>query len=232
MLENGFIKLHRSLVNWEWYRDANTSRLFIHLLLVANYDTQKWRGVEVLRGQKISSYGMLAQELGLSVQNIRTAVKHLISTGELTHQSTAEYGIFTVVNYDKYQGLTYDTTLDQQSTNSQPTVNQQQRKKANKAKNEKKEKEIQHSDAWTSFVEMRKKIKKPMSDRAIEMALGELEKLAPGNIDKQVAILDQSTFHCWQGLFELKQQLSDSKPADAVHELTPEEVEHIRKLRA
>lgn len=76
--------------------------------------------------------------------------------------------------------------------------------KPDKKKEKKEEKEIQSNPAWAAFVEMRKKIKKPMSDRAISMALSDLEKLAPGDLEKQAAILDQSTFHCWQGLFELK----------------------------
>lgn len=139
MLESGYIRLYRSMLTWEWYDDINTKTVFLHLLLTVNYEPQKWRGITVERGQRVASYGKLATETRLSVQSVRTAVKHLISTGELTHQTTAEYGLFTISNYDKYQDLTPTATVGQQSANSQPTVDQQQCNKAKKANKEKEE---------------------------------------------------------------------------------------------
>lgn len=133
LLAKGYIMLYRSLLDWRWYSDINTKILFIHLLLTVNYEPQKWREITIDRGQRVSSYRKLSIETGLSVQAVRTAVKHLISTGELTHRATAEYGIFTVVNYDKFQSPTHELTNDQQSANSQPTVDQQLSNKANKA---------------------------------------------------------------------------------------------------
>ena len=59
-------------------------------------------------------------------------------------------------------------------------------------------------DALHGFEEMRKKLRKPLTDRAKELTLGKLEKLAPGNEALQVAILDQSVERGWQGVFPLK----------------------------
>lgn len=59
-------------------------------------------------------------------------------------------------------------------------------------------------EAWDDFVLMRKQIKKPLTERAVEMALKKLEKLAPGNYKIQIEILNQSTFSCWSDLYELK----------------------------
>jgi hypothetical protein len=56
------------------------------------------------------------------------------------------------------------------------------------------------------FADMRKKIKKPLTDKARELTLAELEKLAPGDEAMQVAILDQSIQRCWQGVFPLKSE--------------------------
>lgn len=58
-------------------------------------------------------------------------------------------------------------------------------------------------DAITGFVEYRKKIKKPMTDRAIELAVDKLRKMAD-DVDEQVAIVEQSIMNGWQGLFPLK----------------------------
>lgn len=63
-------------------------------------------------------------------------------------------------------------------------------------------------DAWTGFEEMRKKIRKPLTDRAKKLILKKLEKMAPGNEAKQAAILDQSVERGWQGVFELPEDKS------------------------
>lgn len=122
MLENGFIVLHRKIVNWEWYKDPATHIVFEHLILTANYEEKRFKGEAIHRGQRVASYGTLAKETGLSIQNVRTAINHLISTNEVTHKSTNKYSVFTIVNYDLYQDK---RQANQQSTNNQLTINQQ-----------------------------------------------------------------------------------------------------------
>ena len=51
---SGWVKIHRQITEWEWYRDANTFRVFMHLLLSANYEDKRWRNIDVLRGQIIT----------------------------------------------------------------------------------------------------------------------------------------------------------------------------------
>ena len=58
-------------------------------------------------------------------------------------------------------------------------------------------------DSWDGFVEMRKKIKKPLTDRACTGIINKLDKFGKQNAD---AILDQSTENCWQTVYELKEQ--------------------------
>ena len=58
--------------------------------------------------------------------------------------------------------------------------------------------------ALQGFEEMRVKIKKPMTDQAKKRLLTELEKLAPGDRETQIAILHQSEDRCWAGVFALK----------------------------
>lgn len=59
-------------------------------------------------------------------------------------------------------------------------------------------------ESWNGFCEMRKKIKKPLTDRAAKMILNELERLAPGDDTTKALILDQSVKHCWQDVYKLK----------------------------
>lgn len=59
---------------------------------------------------------------------------------------------------------------------------------------------------------MRKKIKKPIcTDKALHRAMNTLEKLSGGDNDLAVKILNQSVDHCWQGLFELKEDNSNKQ---------------------
>ena len=60
--------------------------------------------------------------------------------------------------------------------------------------------------ALNDFAEMRKKMRKPLTDRALALTLSELEKLAPGDDEKKIAILNQSIQRGSQGVFPLKDE--------------------------
>lgn len=110
----GQILLHRKIVEWEWYTDINTCRLFIHMLLIANWKEGHFRGTTVPRGSFVSSLEKLSKETGLTKREIRTAISHLKTTGELTVETTNKYSVFTVQNYDLYQS--FDIQSDTQET--------------------------------------------------------------------------------------------------------------------
>lgn len=125
-INGNWIKLFTKFTTWEWYKDQNTKSLFIHCLLKANWKEAKFMGETIPRGSFVTSLDSLGKELGLSVQEIRTALKHLISTGELTSKSTNKYRIITVVNYEMYQQVNKQPnsplTSNQQATNKQLTT--------------------------------------------------------------------------------------------------------------
>lgn len=100
---NGHIKIDRKILDWEWYSDRNTKILFLHLLLRANWKDGKFMGIDVPRGSLISSFNRLAKETNMSVREVRTAVGHLKSTGEITCVSGRRFTVFTVNNYERYQ---------------------------------------------------------------------------------------------------------------------------------
>ena len=119
MYIDGYIMLHRSILNWEWYGDVNTKTLFIHLLLTVNHKDQKWQGIVIKRGQRVCSIEKLSQEIRLTIRQTRTALQHLKSTNEVTCHSTPKYTLITVNNYDKYQSMTNRTTNKRQTTDTQ-----------------------------------------------------------------------------------------------------------------
>lgn len=99
----GWIKIHRKVLNWEWYDDINTKTLFFHLLLTANHQDKKWRGQIIKRGQKITSLEHLAKEVGLTIQQIRTSLNKLKSTSEITVKATNKFTLITIEKYSDYQ---------------------------------------------------------------------------------------------------------------------------------
>lgn len=119
---SGWILLHRTMLEWEWYSDANTSRLFIHCLLKANHTDKKWQGNTVKRGDFITSGDKLAKELRLTRNQVRTSIKKLKSTNEITSKGASQHTVITVVNYDRYQS---DHQQDNKHiTNGSPTDHQ------------------------------------------------------------------------------------------------------------
>jgi len=65
-------------------------------------------------------------------------------------------------------------------------------------------KKSEFENAIDDFLEMRKKIKKPATDRAMKTIRGKLEQMAPGDEATQILIIEQSIEHCWQTVYPLK----------------------------
>ncbi len=126
-MSNGWIKLHRKLMDWEWYNNSQMVHLFIHLMMKANHKPMKWRGVLIRRGQILTGRESLSRDTGISIQKIRTCLKRLEATNELTIKLTSRYSLITILNYKEYQqtGLSINQQINQDSnhqlTNNQPT---------------------------------------------------------------------------------------------------------------
>lgn len=137
----GWIKLNRSILEWGWYEDPSTRAVFIHLLLTATFRESEYKGHKLHPGDVVVGLKSLAKATHLTIQNVRTALAHLESTGEITRKVTNKFSIVTIENWEKYQGeddvLTSKLTNNQQTTNKQLTNNQQHLKNVkNKKKKE------------------------------------------------------------------------------------------------
>jgi len=122
----GWIKLHRKILTWGWWDDHNTSRLFITLLMLATHKESDYRGIKLRPGQVYTGIKKLAKFSGISAQSIRTSLKRLKSTHELTIKSTSKYSIITIINFASYQTNEPDANIQiNTQTNKQLTNNQQ-----------------------------------------------------------------------------------------------------------
>lgn len=156
-----YIKLFRKMLNWEWYTDVNTKVLFLHCLLKANWKDGSWHGHAYKRGQFITSLKSLSKETGLTIQQVRTALDHLKSTGELTSTEYPKFRVITVVSYDLFQStnkqinnkLTSKSTGNQQATNKVATTDIRTYKNN---KNNKKEMEASPPDTGDIVTDFRK----------------------------------------------------------------------------
>lgn len=99
----GFIKLHRRILDWEWYTDSNVKSVFIHVLLNACYDDCRFMGKKVNRGEYMTSLSRLSSDLSIPVRQLRTSLTRLKQTGEIDMQTTNKYTKITICNYDSYQ---------------------------------------------------------------------------------------------------------------------------------
>lgn len=129
---SGWVKIHRGLLDWEWYEDKNVKIVWLHLLLTVNYKGTKYKGHDIPRGSGVYGYPALAKQTSLSIQNVRTAISKLKSTGELTVKVTPKFSIISIAKFDEYQ---VDNSQDnsqltgnQQSTNSQLTTSKEGKK--------------------------------------------------------------------------------------------------------
>ncbi len=120
---NGYVKLWRSFDMWGWRRNPNAVTVFLYCLTHARHEPGQYQGIELQPGQLVTGRDAISRVTGLTTQSVRTALKNLQKTGEITIKTTNKFSIVTVVNWAKYQ--TPDTTTNQQLTNKQPATNQQ-----------------------------------------------------------------------------------------------------------
>lgn len=98
-----YIKIDRKILKWGWYKNINTKIVFLHMLLKANWKEGMFEGRVVPRGSFVTSIKTLAAELDLTEDEVRTAIKHLVKTKEITKQTTNKYSVISILNYDLYQ---------------------------------------------------------------------------------------------------------------------------------
>lgn len=115
----GYIIIDRSIVDWRWYTERGMRHLFEHLILTANFKDGMWHGINVKRGQLITTRCRLSRETGLTEKEVRTGLERLQRTGEIIIKATNQYSLITICNYDTYQGQ--DNRRSQSKANESPT---------------------------------------------------------------------------------------------------------------
>lgn len=154
----GYVRVYRSLLDWEWYDDDACVRLMLHLLLSVNWEPKEWHGQQVLPGQLITSMDKLAEKLGLTRSAVRRAMDKLKSTGEVTIQTNNHWTTVTLANWGEYQESQPTSgrqkrqpPADQRPTNGQPPATTKEGKALEEGKKENTEERTPFATWWVIY---------------------------------------------------------------------------------
>lgn len=123
----GWIKIDRSLLDWEWFGNAEMIQLLVYLIFKANIEDKKWQGIIVKRGQLVTSVATISADLGLTSQKVRTCLDRLRQSETISIKTTNRFSLITICNYVRYQDFSdlAQQTNNKQITNKQQTNNKQ-----------------------------------------------------------------------------------------------------------
>lgn len=104
-----WIKIHRSIEEWEWIDDPTMVYFWVRILLMANLEERKWHEVTIGRGSFVTSISMLSAELGLTPKQVRTCLDRLMKGKRIGKQRAGvranEKTIVTIYEFDSYAGV-------------------------------------------------------------------------------------------------------------------------------
>lgn len=138
-INNGFVKLPRTILEWEWYDHPDVFRIYIHLLIKVNYAPARWRGMDILEGEHITSTAKLSTELNMSEFKVRESLSKLENTGFLKKTTTNKFTKLKLLQYGADANNT-DLKVKQNAVETpikvQPNQNQTPTNKNNKENKE------------------------------------------------------------------------------------------------
>lgn len=145
MRNNGFILIHRRLMNKAFYSRPQYLALWLHLLLKATYSGREYiingKTHTLKPGEFIASRKTLGLEVGIKESTIETILLLFEKDGQIKQQKTNRYRVISIVSWNEYQNLNNKITTKQHPSNNQPTTNQQPNNTNKEGNKENKEKE-------------------------------------------------------------------------------------------
>lgn len=150
-MSEGYIKISRKILEWRWFKDPITRMVFEYLVIVANWHDSSFKTVDVKRGQVLRSIKTIAEDNGISERQVRTALKHLKTTSEVTCKATSAGTLITIENYSIYQGdiSESDKPSDKPSDKQVTSERQASDKQVTTYKNNKNKKNINNNKYYS-----------------------------------------------------------------------------------
>lgn len=242
---DGWVKMDRDILEWEWYDDTNTKSVFIHCLLRANFKDTKWRGKEIKRGEFYTSIATLVREINLSPRKIRTSLKKLEDTGYISTKSDKRGTLIRVNNYTERQdsNTSKGQIIDKVKSNKGKTnVNSIRKKEGKKERENNVEIYNKILEDFDLPISMEKAIKdwmkyktdngQPYKEFALKTFIKKLLELS--NKDPVIAtkIIEQSIANNYKGIFKLKNHTYENNKTNKQQELKRGKQELLNRITA
>ena len=100
-----YVKLDRNLRFWRWFKNPKTVVVWVWLIMSANIDDHDFERETIHRGEVATSRKSISAATGLTENEVRTALDHLKSTGEITSRTRPKYQVITILRYNDYQDV-------------------------------------------------------------------------------------------------------------------------------
>ena len=102
---SNWIKLYRKMINWHWYMDSQIVHLYVHCLLKGSLVYVPTIDRYVCQFE--TNRCQLHRETNISIQSIKTCIKRLTSTKEISFEkkSTTKNSLVTICERDDYELL-------------------------------------------------------------------------------------------------------------------------------
>lgn len=220
-MQETFIKLDRSLLRHRYFDNANVLKVWLWCLMRASHiDHQLMVGMQTVAlksGQFVTGRDAAARDLKMPGSTAWTILKLLEKDGKLDIKSNNKFSVVSLIDYSSYQTQKYkarqqngqhlDSTL---TTDGQHLDTNNKGNNGNKVKKEPKTKPSKFSvpdwvpkDAWDGWLEMRTKKRVPNTDRALKMAINDLDRLGQSGQDLE-KVIDKSTIKGWTSFYAIK----------------------------
>ena len=226
----GWISLHRKILdNPIVCKDSDHLAVWIYLLLNAthtNYDAI-FKGIRItlVPGQLITGRKSISTQIKIDEFKVQRILKTFENAQQIAQQTSSQNRLISILNWDTYQQnaqqneqqVHNDCTTDAQRVHTNNKDNKVNNNNNDNKKNIGLKKCIEDYtnnqaiiESITGFIEMRKIIKKPLTDKALVMVFAKLDKLSKNDAEK-IEILNQSVMNSWQGVFPIRKDNNLSK---------------------
>ncbi len=122
-MTEGWIKLHRKLLDNPIAKKHQWLALWVTLLLLANHNNRNkfiWLGKEVEQkaGEFITGRKALKEQTGIPETTIERILDYLVSSGQIGQQKTTKYRLITILKWNEYQKVDNKRTTNGQQTDT------------------------------------------------------------------------------------------------------------------
>lgn len=150
MINTGYIRVFRSIIDKGWYKDSECVALWLHLLLKANHKGSEFMlGYKIVKlnpGQFVTGRKSLSFETGISESKIERILKLFENEQQIEQQTNSRNRIITILSWEKYQ-------KSEQQVDSKWTASEQQVDTNNNDNNDNNEKNVilQFETFWNLY---------------------------------------------------------------------------------